>query len=72
MEPNNKRELEIEDIPLEDYGDSLYYDDGEDLSDFVSDRRPLEASFFALCLNKKLRLFNQFEIVNFSQKPFKP
>ena len=42
MEPNDKRELGIEDIPLEDYGDSLYYDDGEDLSDFVGDRRPLE------------------------------
>ena len=42
MEPNDKRELGIEDIPLEDYGDSLYYDDGEDLSDFVGDERLLE------------------------------
>ena len=42
MEPNDKRELGIEDIPSEDYGDSLYYDDGEDLSEFVSDGRPLQ------------------------------
>ena len=42
MEPNDKRELGIEDIPSEDYGDSLYYDDGEDLSEFVPGVKPLE------------------------------
>ena len=42
MNPNDKRSFEIEDIPLDDYGDDLYYDDGEDLSDFVGDGRPLE------------------------------
>ena len=38
----DKRELGIEDIAIEDYGDSLYYEDGEDLSEFVPGVKPLE------------------------------